>query len=325
MKIAMISGWHVHARGYAKEAMAISGVEIKSVWDEDPRRGEKWADELECDFVADYADILADEEIDGVIICAPTSMHADLMIQAAKAGKHIFTEKVLTLEPEDAEAVRDAVKKSGVCFVISFPHRTRRELLFVKKLAEEGTLGKLSYGRVHNCHNGSSADWLPPFFYDANQTGGGAMVDLGAHGMYLLPWLLGEPLTVQSTFTAASGRGVEDNAVSVLTFRNGAIGVAETGFVHSNDPMTIELVGTKGSVIVRGDDPVMLCGECTGGVWEEVLNSDLPVALPSPMKQFVNAFELEMGTLFDIDDAVALTKVMKAAYKAAQTGSTITI
>lgn len=320
MKIAMISGWHVHAKGYAREALAIPGVEIKSVWDEDPERGEKWAEELDCAFVADYDEIMADEEIDGVVIDAPSSMHADLMIRAAKAGKHIFTEKVLTLEPEDAEAVRDAIQENGVRFVISFPHRARRDLLFLKKLAEEGTLGKLSYARVHNCHNGSSADWLPPFFYDASQTGGGAMVDLGAHGMYLLPWLLGEPLTVQSTFTQASGRGVEDNAVSVLTFPGGAIGVAETGFIHSNDPMTIELVGTKGTVIVRGNEPVKICGECTNGVWQEVPISNLPVALPSAMKQFVNAFELEMGTLFDIDDAVALTKVMKAAYKAAETG-----
>lgn len=255
-----------------------------------------------------------------MVIDAPSSMHPDLMIRAAKAGKHIFTEKVLTLEPEDAEAVRDAINESGVNFVISFPHRARRDLLFVKKLAEDGILGKLSYARVHNCHNGSSGDWLPPFFYDATQTGGGAMVDLGAHGMYLLPWLLGEPLTVQSTFTEASGRGVEDNAVSVLTFPGGAIGVAETGFIHSNDPMTIELVGTKGTVIVRGNDPVKMCGECTNGVWVEVPEEELPVELPSAMKQFVNAFELEMGTLFDIDDAVALTKVMKAAYKAHESG-----
>ena len=325
MKIAMISGWHVHAKGYAREALAIPGVEIKTVWDEDPVRGAKWAEELECDFVADYDAIMADEEIDGIVIDAPTSMHADLMIRAAKAGKHIFTEKVLTLEPEDAEAVRDAVKESGIRFVISFPHRARRDLLFVKKLAEEGTLGTLSYARVHNCHNGSSGDWLPLFFYDPTQTGGGAMVDLGAHGMYLLPWLLGEPLTVQSTFTEASGRGVEDNAVSVLTFPGGAIGVSETGFIHGNDPMTIELVGTKGTVIVRGKEPVKLCGECTNGEWEEIPEDKLPVALPSAMQQFVNAFELDMDTLFDIDDAVALTKVMKAAYKAHESGSVTTI
>lgn len=325
MKIAMISGWHVHARGYAKEARSIPGVEIKAVWDEEPKRGKKWANELGCDFVADYADILADEEIEGVVICAPTSMHADLMIRAAQAGKHIFTEKVLTLEPEDAEAVRKAVKENNVRFAISFPHRARPELLFLKKLAEDGRLGKLTYARVHNCHNGSSADWLPPFFYDAGQTGGGAMVDLGAHGMYLLPWLLGEPLTVQSTFTKVSGRGVEDNAVSVLTFKGGAIGVAETGFVQSNDPMTIELVGTKGAVIVRGDDPVQLCNEETENMWEEMLYDELPTELPSAMKQWVNAVELEMGTLFDIDAAVALTKVMKAAYRAAESKSTVVI
>ena len=73
MKIAMISGWHVHAKGYAKEALAIPGVEIKTVWDEDPVRGEQWADELGCDFVADYAQVMADEEIDGVVIDASLS------------------------------------------------------------------------------------------------------------------------------------------------------------------------------------------------------------------------------------------------------------
>ncbi|MBR6683467.1 MAG: Gfo/Idh/MocA family oxidoreductase, partial [Firmicutes bacterium] len=134
MKIAMISGWHVHAKGYARQALEIPGVEIKTVWDEDPQRGKKWAEELGCDFVADYDEIMADEEIDGVVIDAPSSMHADLMIRAAKAGKHIFTEKVLTLEVEDAEAVRDAIHENGVRFVISFPHRARRDLLFVKKL-----------------------------------------------------------------------------------------------------------------------------------------------------------------------------------------------
>ena len=86
MKIAMISGWHVHAKGYAKQALEIDDVEIKTVWDEDPERGKKWAEELGCDFVADYDEVMADEEIDGVVIDAPSSMHPDLMIRAAKAS-----------------------------------------------------------------------------------------------------------------------------------------------------------------------------------------------------------------------------------------------
>lgn len=321
----MISFWHVHARGYAREAAAIPGVEIAAVWDEKPERGQRFAQELGCRYEENYADILADSSIEGVIMCAPTTIHADLMIQAAQAGKHIFTEKVLTVEPEEAAAVQKAVEENNVCFCISFPHRTRRDLLFVKKLVEDGELGKVTYARVHNCHNGSSADWLPADFYDQQQTGGGAMIDLGAHGMYLLPWLLGEPLTVQSTFTQASKRGVEDNAVSVMTFPEGAIGVAETGFVHRYDPMTVEVVGTEGSVIVRGDDPVQLCSQKTGGVWTEILNSELPVQLPSAMQQWINAIELNMGTLFDIENAAALTKVMKAAYRAAEAGQTVTI
>lgn len=323
MKIAMMSFWHVHARGYAQEALNIPGVEIAAVWDENPQRGQKWAQELGCSFEENCEAIFENEEIEGIILCAPTSMHTKLLLQAAQAGKHIFTEKVLTLTPEEAEAVQRKVRMGKVRFAISFPHKSRRDLLFVKKLIEDGTLGTITYARVHNCHNGSSADWLPEAFYDPQQTGGGAMVDLGAHGLYLLPWFLGEPQTIQSTFTKVSGRAVEDNAVSVLTFPKGAIGVAETGFVQRHDPMTVEVVGTEGAVLVRTGEPVRMCHESTEGKWKEIPEQELPKGLPSAMQQWVNAIELKMGTLVDIEDAVALTKIMEAAYRAAESGKIV--
>ena len=71
-----------------------------------------------------------------------------------------------------------------------------------------GKLGKLNYVRVRKAHNGATGNWLPAF-YDPIACGGGAMVDLGAHPMYLLCDFLGEPRFVQSAFTFVTGRAVE--------------------------------------------------------------------------------------------------------------------
>lgn len=63
--------------------------------------------------------------------------------------------------------------------------------LFAKKAIDEGWLGKVTLARVRNAHDGVSSGWLPPHFFDEATCGGGAMMDLGAHPMYLLAWLLG--------------------------------------------------------------------------------------------------------------------------------------
>ena len=143
--------------------------------------------------------------------------------------------------------------------------------------------------------------------------GGGAMIDLGAHPMYLLCALLGEPVSVKSTFTQMSGRGVEDNAVSLLEFENGAIGVSETGFMSVGYPFTIELGGTKGALLMRNQN-VCWCCEETGNQWVDV--AELPEKRPSPLAQWAMAEKPEdISPDFNIEVAVRLTRVMEAAYK----------
>ena len=97
MNIAMLSGWHVHAEGYAKEFNSIPGVKVTAVWDELPERGRAWAEKLGATFYEGVDALLANPSIDAVACCAPTNLHGDLLCRAANAGKHIFTEKVLAL------------------------------------------------------------------------------------------------------------------------------------------------------------------------------------------------------------------------------------
>ena len=320
MHVAMISGWHVHAKGYAKQLAARPDVEIAAVYDSDAywengaEKGRAWAAELGCPFVADYDAILADKNIDAVAVCAPTAAHPDVIIRAAEAGKAVFTEKVLALTARDAYAIRDAVVKNHTVFTISYPHKTNPALLFVKKLADSGALGTLTYARVRNVHSGSIADWLPPHFYDEAACGGGAMIDLGAHPCYTLAWFLGKPVSIQSCFTNVTPRPVEDNAVSLFRYASGAIGVSETGFVSVADPYTFELSGTKGAARVLGQE-AWYADEATEKKW--IRAEVLPETPKSPLDTWADAVNNGTPVVYGIDEAVTLSEIMDAAYRAA--------
>ena len=187
-------------------------------------------------------------------------------------------------------------------------------------MLDSGKLGRITYARVRNVHNGSSADWLPPHFYDKAQCGGGAMMDLGAHPMYTLYWLLGAPKAITSTFTQVTNRGVEDNAVSVIEFENGAIGVSETGFVSECNPYTLEISGTDGALMVHGET-AQWGGKATGGKWVDL---ELPEKAPLPIDQWVDAVTDGTPAPSTIDEAVMLTRLMDGAYKAFETGAKFT-
>ena len=309
---AMLGKWHVHAEGYANELNSVPGCKVKKVWDPDAATAKAWAEQLGCE-AATVDDILSDPEIEGVAVCNATNEHTDLILRACRAGKAVFTEKVLALTNEEAEQIRAAVIENHTRFAISFPHFSEPGTQFALQAARAGKLGKLNYARVRKAHNGATGDWLPPHFYDPIACGGGAMIDLGAHPMYLLCALLGEPKSVQSTFTHVTGKAVEDNAVSILSFDGGAIGVSETGFVSSHYPFTIELGGVDGSLLMRDQEVKYCCAE-TGNEWKKA--ESLPERVDSPLVQWAKAEKPEeISKDFDIEVAVRLTRVMVEAYK----------
>ncbi len=318
MKVALISSWHVHAKDYAKQIQEMPNCEIVAVWDENKESGLKWASSLACPFIDDYDELLKEPSIDGVVINSPTVMHTDLIIKAANAKKHIFTEKVLAIRYADCPAIQEAVTSNQVNFTISYVHKSRPEMIMAKELVDSGSLGQITYARVRNAHNGSTGNWLPETFYDLETCGGGAMIDLGAHTGYLLEWLLGPIQEVTATFTQVTGKGVEDNAVALLSFDKGAIGVAETSFVTVYTPLTLEVSGTKGTLLVR--DGLTYATEETEGKW--IRPSELPESKPSPLAQWVNAFETKTSVNpdFGIDAAVALTRLMDGMYASNQKG-----
>lgn len=326
LQVAMLSGWHVHAKGYAKTLMGMKDAKVTAIWDEEPERGRAWADEIGVPFEPDLDKVLARPDVDAVACNAPTNRHADVMVAAAEAGKHIFTEKVMALTLEECDRIAEAVRAADVKFCISFPFRTRAETLYARQALDEGLLGDLTFFRVRVAHNAASADWLPPHFWDPEATGGGAMVDLGAHPMYLSRWLGGPPRRISSTFTHVTGRELEDNAVSVIEFANGCIGVAETSFVSTHSPFSLELSGTEGSLFVGGPQ------EKTVQIRSNKLSNphwgppeQLPEALPNPVRLWVDGVLKGTPIPFGLEEGTQLTELMVYAYRAAREGRHVDI
>jgi len=314
MKVAICGVWHVHAGGYAKTAK--ENAEVIGVWEADSERKAKFAENHEIPVFDTLEDLLA-SDAEGVIVCASTDIHADVMVKIADAGKHIFTEKVLTLTDEEADKVAEAVKRNNVKFVISYPWKKNPGVITLKNMVDAGEIGVINFFRFRNCHGGSASNWLPKHFYNAKECGGGAMIDLGAHGMYLTDWFCGVPVSYKSVFTnacinedanALNSDRVEDNAVTVMGFENGCIAINETGFVSKNYPCVLEIGGSAGSLMWYGDNTIIKRSEA--GL--EEIKVDESVATISPLRQFLSDNILPG---YGIEEAKRLTHMMVEAYK----------
>jgi predicted dehydrogenase len=317
ISIAMLSRWHVHASDYARQATQNPNLEIRAVWDEVPERGEAWAQELGVPFVSDLTQVLSDPSIDAVIIDTPTTLHKDVMIQAAEHGKHIFSEKVLAVSVADCEEVLKAVEASGVKFMLSLPRLSDPYYLFAQQAVDEGWIGKLTTVRCRLAHNGAVPSdgrphgWLPEHFFNPEQCGGGALIDLGAHPIYLTNRLGGQAVAVTARLSSFLNYPVDDNAAVIVEYESGALGMIETGFVSSGSPFLLELYGTEGALIVE-DAQVRVRGKHFGADgWKTVEN--LPERGLSPMEQWVEMILHDKTPNITVQDMLWLTKINEAA------------
>ncbi len=330
IRVAMMSYWHVHERDYTREAQQHPDVEIAAVWDEMPERGQAEAARLGVPFYAQLPDLLSQTEIDGVVIGTPTSMHREVMLAAARARKHIFTEKVLATTVQECQDILAAVEGNGVKLTVSLPRLNFWYTQAIQHILERNLLGTLTQARVRLSHNGAIATpenphgWLPAHFFSLAQCGGGAMIDLGCHPMYLTRLFLGMPESLSASYGYVTGREVEDNAVVTLRYPNGALGVVEAGLVNRHSPFTIEVHGSEGSLSYsQVDDRLLVRSSLVENGQQWLTWPDRPAELPSAFRQWVT--HIQQGTTASANMAMALdlTQLMEAANQSAANNAII--
>jgi 1,5-anhydro-D-fructose reductase (1,5-anhydro-D-mannitol-forming) len=322
LKVAILGFWHVHATGYAEAIRDHPGTELVAVWDPDPLRGAEAAENWGVPYQRDLDALLAGD-VDAVIVTTATVEHADVMVRAAQAGKHVFAEKIVGVDVGEVDTIYAAAREAGVALTVSLPRLTEHYTLTVDRFLREGGYGALTYARVRLAHNGSTGDWLPQRFYDPKEAVGGAFTDLGCHPVYLLDHFFGRlPETVSAVYGQMTGRGVDDNSVVTFRYADGAIGVAETGFVSPGySPFTIELQWNGASLFYGHSGDKFQLWEDGRPVRElEAADQDGP----TPLEQWVD--QIATGGLDEANLRAGrnLTDLVTRANESAATGRAVT-
>lgn len=316
IRIGKISYWHVHAWDYTKQAQEHPGTEIVAVWDEIAQRGQAAAEKLGVTFYEDLNEMLSRDDIDAVIVDAPTARHQEVIVAAAKAGKHIFTEKVIAATLKELNIILDEVTKNNVKLTVSLPRLNDGYTLAIRDILSQGVLGKITLVRARLSHNGATANWLPEHFYSLEECLGGALIDLGCHPMYLTRLFMNEmPKEVSAHFGYVTGKQVEDNAVAVLSAASGAIGIVEAGFVNNHSPFTLEVHGTEGTLLYGTPENQLLLRTSGSGAGssEKWTEQAIPPARESAFHQWVQHIENDTTADENVSLASDLTKLMEAS------------
>lgn len=229
----------------------IPGVRVAVVADPDPAAAERGASAGSAGrATTDVMGAIADPAVDAVVIVTPTTTHADLIEAGVRAGKAVWSEKPIALDLAETKRVVGVVKASGIPVQLGFMRRFDPGYVRAKELIVSGALGRVETFRA------LSRDTYPPSV-EFLRTSGGIFLDMAVHDLDLARFLVGEVEEVTSHGSVLfdprfAEAGDMDTAVTLLTFRDGALGVVETSR-HSawGYDIRTEVAGAAGKVIVE--------------------------------------------------------------------------
>lgn len=209
----------------------------------------------------DYRAVLDDKSIDAVVIASPDATHERMAIDALGAGKSVLLQKPMALDSRQCKSIIAAADRSAARLTVSFMHRYFPEVVWLREMLRQGSLGAVQSARVRNATPG--ADWSDWFFQPGNVSGG-VVMQLGVHGIDLCRHLFGPIASVAAEMTTASperrladGRTVrsqlEDNVLALYRLASGAQVSHEMSYTELRgcDRFRLEVYTERGTVWLR--------------------------------------------------------------------------
>lgn len=244
-----ISGSHVSAID------RIDGLELVAVADVETQRATALAQDRGIPAFRTLDELLAEVECDVVTVCTPSGLHPSHGIVAARAGKHVVTEKPMAISLADADALVQACDAAGVHLFVVKQNRLNPPIQLLRRAVD-----KARFGRIYLAN--TTVRWTrPQEYYDAApwrgtwEFDGGAIMNQASHYVDLMQWLVGPvESVVAKTATLARRIETEDTGIAVLRFRSGALGVIEVTVLTypRNFEGSITILGEKGTVKIGG-------------------------------------------------------------------------
>lgn len=292
----------------------------------------------------DWHELVKNPDIDAISICTPNYLHAPIAIEAAKNGKHVLVEKPMATTMSDAQTMVAAAQSAGVVLMVEQTERFNPVNEIARDVIHQGDLGKIFQVRTRSSHSGPD-NWSPgsDWFFNKECAGFGSMADLGIHKLDLIRWLLGEEIVQVAGFTGTLAKPnceVEDNAVGVLRFKSGAMGVLESSWTTSPGEGSTSIYGSEGNIKMGAVADVPMAIEFSpkrevgfslslpsGRIEKCRLVPNIPAASRSggPFNHFVDCIKTGAAPISSGSDNLKSLEVILAILESSATGKVINL
>jgi len=288
----------------------------------------------------DYHEMLAERDLELVTIAAPNYLHAQMTLEAARAGKHVVCEKPLSMTLEEADQMIEACRRAGVLLLYAEELFFTPKYVKAKEMAEQGAFGRVYLVKQAEKHFGPHAEW----FWDVERSGGGVFMDMGCHGIAFCYWFLNRP-AIRSVYCQMGThvhpdktRG-EDDSLCILEFEGGAVGLVENSWARRGGmDERVEVYGEGGVTYANlhmgnalptyseyGYGYAVEKAPSTQGwsypVFEELWN----YGFPQEMRHFVRCAQGKEEPQATGEDGRAVMEALYAGYASAGRGAKVTL
>ena len=247
------------ARSHMNAIEANDNIRLVAVMDVDTDRAGAVAKEFGASAYTDLEPLLADAQVEAVHVCTPHYLHADQVVAAAEAGKHVLVEKPMALTLADCDRMIDACDRAGKILMVGqvmryYPvNRLIRNMLANGEIGQVGHLIRRRYSFFNPTPAGSdSRHW----YLDLEMGGNCVLYCFGPHEYDILHWYLNSPVTqvyAQGSESTDLYRGQKDSYTTMMTHENGAVSVLSQTVVCHTGAHDQYIVGSTGSMMLAGD------------------------------------------------------------------------
>lgn len=327
IRIGIIGGGAVTQVGHLPVLKKLKGVSVHAICDSDVPKAQALAQRYQIpNAVDDIDDLLAIDGLDAVVVCTPNHLHESHVLAGVSAGLHVLAEKPLVTVTSDVQRVIRAADKQNVIVMVGMSHRYRTDVQIVRSFVQSGELGDIDSVRG-SWHVFRPSRSMLGWRLRREQSGGGAMLDLGLSILDLGMWLAGnpKPVRVSANFDRVGrDKGVEQSGSAFVVCENGtSIFVDVTWhYVGAGERFGVGLRGSKGTA---GINPLH--------VWKALQGVPTDVAPTGSVGRenaFFAAFRAEWAHFLaaikgeakppSLEEHVTLHRVLDAIYRSAEEG-----
>jgi predicted dehydrogenase len=327
----MIGAVHAGTLDELQDARLVAVVAAREV------TGRKLAEAHGAEWHAGLEELLARPDVDVVVICTPSGLHPEQAVAAARAGKHVITEKPMATTLEGADRMIRTCREACVTLSVIFQYRFNRDALRLKRAVEAELFGRPVLGNafVHwrrtQAYYEERGGWRGTWALD----GGGALMNQSIHAVDLLQWILGPVESVCGyADTLAHDIEAEDTASAALRFAGGALGTIQgTTSAHRDSPLRIEIRGTEGSATLEGSrltvwqpgrEEEILSGHDRESLPESQGNEPLGAAHRRQLKEIFAALREGREPPIAGEEARKAVEIVLGIYRSAASGERVT-